>query len=159
MATMPRPPMPPMPGGPGGMPPPPGPGGMPGPPGAPPSPLTGPLMQQAMQGLAGGMPGGDPAAALRSLQMTPPPDNVEVAIKRGQQDLGYAMSQIHQRSPEVAKELASALMNIKQALQKLQMLPRDEPGSASPQLPRGLPMAGGLFGGAPPGPAPGPPGL
>jgi hypothetical protein len=110
-------------------------------------------MQQALAGLAGGMPGGDPAAALRSLQATPPPDNVEVAIRRAQDTVGYAMSQIHQRSPEVAKELASALMNLKQAAQKMQMLPREE----VPPPPAGLPMGGMMMGGPPPGPAPGPP--
>ena len=152
MATMPRPPMPmpPMPGagppGPGG-PPPPG-GGAPGP-----GPMGGPMMQQALQGLAGGIPGGDPAAALRSLQATPPPDEVEVAIRRAQDTVGFAMSKIHMRSPEVAKELASAMMNLKQAAQKLEMLPRSE--SMAP--PAGLPMGGALMGGPPPGPAPGPP--
>src|SRR5262245_12688988 len=143
MATMPRP----MPGGPA---PPGGPPGMPGaPPGMPMGPMSGPLLQAAMGGLAANMPGGDPSAALRSLQMTPPPDNVEVAIRRGQDAIGFAMSQIHQRSPEVAKELASALMNLKQAQQKLQALPREN----VPRPPGGLPMAGMMFGG-PPGPAP-----
>lgn len=104
------------------------------------------MMQQAVGALAGGMPGGDPAAALRSLQGLAGPDNVEVAIKRAQDTLGYAMSQVHQRSPEVAKELASALMNCKQALQKLQALPREE----VPGPPRGLPMSGAMFGGPPP---------
>lgn len=111
------------------------------------------MLQQAMGQLAGGMPGGDPAAALRSLQATPAPDNVEVAIRRGQEAIGYAMSQIHQRSPEVAKELASALMNLKQAQQKLQAIPKAE----VPRPPAGLPMAGMMMGGPPPGPAPGPP--
>lgn len=150
MATMPRPMMPPPPGpaGPGGMPPP-GPPGMPG--AGPPTPMANPLMA-LMGGMAPQVPGGDPMAALRSLQQTPAPDNVEVSIKRGQDALGFAMSQVHQRSPEVAKELASALMNCKQALQKLQSLPREE----VPAPPRGLPMAG-VMGGAPPGPAPMPP--
>jgi hypothetical protein len=118
---------------------------------APPTPMANPLMA-LMGGMAPQVPGGDPAAALRSLQATPGPDNVEVAIKRGQDALGFAMSQIHQRSPEVAKELASALMNCKQALQKLQSLPREE----VPGPPRGLGV-GPQMGGAPPGPAPMPP--
>jgi hypothetical protein len=117
--------------------------------------MGGPLMQQALQSLAGGVPGGDPANALRSLQATPSPDNVEVAIRRAQDTVGYAMSQIHQRSPEVAKELASALMNLKQAAQKLEMLPRAQ----APGPPAGLPMGGAMMGGPPPGPAPGPPEL
>lgn len=153
MATMPRPPLP-MPPGPGA-PAPPGPGGMPGPPGmpgaGPPTPMGNPLMA-LMGNLAGNVPGGDPGAALRSLQATPGPDNVEVAIRRGQDAIGFAMAQVHQRSPEVAKELASALMNLKQAMQKLQTLPREE----MPRPPAGLGMAPQM-GGAPPGPAPMPP--
>jgi len=117
--------------------------------------MGGPMMQQALGALAGGMPGGDPANALRSLQATPPPDDVEVAIRRAQDTVGFAMSRIHQRSPEVAKELASALMNLKQAAQKMQTLPRQE----VPGPPAGLPMGGALMGGPPPGPAPGPPEL
>ena len=150
MATMPRPPMP-MPPGPGA-PGPPGPGGPPGMPGAgPPTPMANPLMQ-LMNGMAANVPGGDPATALRSLQATPGPDNVEVAIRRGQDAIGFAMAQVHQRSPEVAKELASALMNLKQAMQKLQTLPREE----VPRPPQGLGL-GPQMGGAPPGPAPMPP--
>jgi hypothetical protein len=80
----------------------------------------------------------------------PSPDNVEVAIRRSQELLGFAMAQIHARSPEVAKELASALMNCKQAQQKLQALPRPD----IPAPPAGLPMAGPLLGGMPPGAAP-----
>lgn len=155
MATMPRPmpppigppgaPRPPMPMGRGGGP---DPGGAGGPGG-----LPGPMLQQAMAGLAGGMPGGDPAMALRSLQAVPTPDVVEVAIKRGQEDIGVAMSHVYQRSPEVAKELASALMNLKQAMAKLMALPREE----IQMPPGGLGMAAPMFGGQPPGPAPMPP--
>ena len=153
MATMPRPPlpMPPGAGGPGPPGPPGGPPGLPVPPGAAPTPMANPLMQ-LMSGMAGNVPGGDPGAALRSLQATPGPDNVEVAIRRGQDAIGFAMAQVHQRSPEVAKELASALMNLKQAMQKLQTLPREE----MPRPPQGLGMAPQM-GGAPPGPAPMPP--
>ena len=140
MATMPRP----MPGmGPG----------PPGPMGGPPSPLAGPLLQQAMAGTAGTMPGGDAAMALRSLQALPVPDNAEIAIRRAQDATGFAMQQVYQRSPEVAKELASALMNLKQAAQKYQALPRPD----AMQPPMGLPLAGLLQGGPPPGPAPAPP--
>lgn len=153
MATVPRPMPPGGPMGPGpGGPRPPGMGG-PGGPGGP-GALPGPLLQQAMAGLAGGMPGADPAMALRSLQQTPLPDIVEVAIKRGEEAVGVAMQQVYQRSPEVAKELASALMNLKQAKAKLMALPREE----IPLPPAGLPMAGPMFGGPAPGPAPMPPG-
>jgi hypothetical protein len=144
MATMPRPPLPMPPGGPGG------PGGPPGPPGGPPGMpgpggLPGPMLQQAMAGLAGGMPGGDPSSALRSLQATPPPDNFEVAMRRGQEIISFAMSLIYQRSPEVAKEVASALSNLKQAMAKFEALPRQ----ALQGPPAGLPMAGMMMGGPP----------
>lgn len=153
MATMPRPMPPPLGGqGPPGAPRPPGPMG-PGGPGGPPGGLPGPMLQQAMQGLAGGMPGGDPSQALRSLQATPMVDIVEVAIKRSMEDAGVAMSQVYQRSPEVAKELASALMNLKQAMSKLMGLPREE----VQMPPAGFGMGGQMFGGPPPGPAPMPP--
>ena len=110
-------------------------------------PMGGPMMEQGLQGLSKGMPGGDPLQALKSLQATPGPSAEESALKQAREALGFAMSKLQLRSPKAAKHLATALIELDGANRELALAPKQEVAPPPP----GLPMSGMLTGGAPGG--------
>lgn len=110
------------------------------------------MMQSGLEQMAGGMPGGNPLDALRSLQKTPGPSAEQSALTQAREAIGFAISRILKRSPKVAKELSSALVNLDQAIRELATLPQMDQPAAPP--PPGLPMSGMMSGG-PPGGGPG----
>jgi len=103
-----------------------------------------PAMGQLLQGLArqGGPPPGGPSPALPGLAAQPSPSGEANAMKAAVDAIGFAMSRFYQRAPEVARELATALVHVKKAMDKSATLPA-EPVAAPPP---GMPAGGGMIG-------------
>jgi hypothetical protein len=116
----------------------------------PPPGMLAQLLQRiaASGGGPGGAPGGPPGAAsspspaLPGMAAQPSPSGEASAMKTAEQAIGFAMSRFYQRSPEVARELATALVHLKKAMEKSATLPA-EPVAAPPP---GMPAGGGMIG-------------
>ncbi len=118
-----------------------GPGGPPGGPGGPPGGPGGP----------GGPPPGGAApdlGALQGMAAGPSPGGEANAMKSAMDAIGFAMSRFQMRAPAVAKELATALVHIKKAMDQSATLPAEPVAAPPPNMPAGGGMMGGDMGGA-----------
>lgn len=122
-----------------------------------PNPLAA-LMQQIASrggppGLPGALPGGPPppppppvdvASIVAQVSAMPSPFKEQTAMRMARELMGIAMTAIHMRSPQVAKELSSALVNLQQARVRMGEISEEPVGPPTP----GLPTSGSPIGDA-----------